>query len=120
LSADSTQLQLNERRRLPIGAEILDDGVHFRVWAPKRKRVDVRIGGRDHPLTREATGHFSGLVAGAKAGTLYKIVLDGGDAFPDPASRFQPHGPHEESEVIDPSGFGWTDVAWRGVGTRGV
>src|SRR5882762_4555264 len=30
------------RRRLPVGAEFLSDGsVHFRVWAPKRKRVEV-------------------------------------------------------------------------------
>ena len=31
------------RRRLPIGAEVLPGGggVHFRVWAPKRRSVAV-------------------------------------------------------------------------------
>jgi maltooligosyltrehalose trehalohydrolase len=34
---------------------------------------------------------------------------------PDPASRFQPEGPHGSSEAVDPSRFAWTDAAWRGV-----
>jgi maltooligosyltrehalose trehalohydrolase len=42
----------------------------------------------------------------------YRIRLDQG-AFPDPMSRFQPEGPHEWSQVVDP-GFAWTDGAWRG------
>ena len=39
--------------------------------------------------------------------------------YPDPASRFQPQGPHGPSEVIDPSAFAWTDRGWRGVGVTG-
>src|SRR5690606_25766983 len=32
-------------RRLPIGAEVQPGGgVHFRVWAPRRERVDVVVG----------------------------------------------------------------------------
>jgi 1,4-alpha-glucan branching enzyme len=31
-------------RRLPVGAEILPEGgVHFRVWAPDRKKVEVLL-----------------------------------------------------------------------------
>jgi maltooligosyltrehalose trehalohydrolase len=114
LSADQAKLLLN-RRRLPIGAEILDGGVHFRVWAPKRKRVDVRIGKDMHALAREpgGDGYFSGVVAGIAAGARYKFVLDGGDAFPDPASRFQPDGPHGDSEVVDVARYRWRDAAWR-------
>src|SRR3712207_7863668 len=37
------------------------------------------------------------------------------DAFPDPASRFQPEGPHGPSQVVDPSTFQWTDCGWRGI-----
>ena len=60
-------------------------------------------------LTPEASGYFSGLVAGAGAGTLYRYRLDGEAAlYPDPASRFQPRGPHGPSQVIDPDIF---DVA---------
>ena len=42
------------KRRMPIGADVSDDGVHFRVWAPKRQRVEVvsEVGSFD--LTREA------------------------------------------------------------------
>ena len=103
-------------RRLAIGAEVQPGGVHFRVWAPKRQKVEVVFeGGRAaQPLAREAGGHFSGFAEGVRAGARYRFRLDGGDAFPDPASRFQPDGPHGPSEVIDPS-FDWTDGAWRGV-----
>ena len=104
-------------RRLPIGAEAGAGGVHFRVWAPDRKRVEVVIEGRDeaHRLVADAGGYHAGWAPHVGAGARYRYRLDGGDAFPDPASRFQPEGPHGPSEVIDPGGFGWTDTAWRGV-----
>lgn len=104
------------RRRLPVGAELDAEGVHFRVWAPKRTRVDVTIGGRSHALEREpGTGYFSGSVRDVGAGERYKFQLDGAGAFPDPASRSQPDGPHGASQVVDPTRFVWTDGAWPGV-----
>jgi maltooligosyltrehalose trehalohydrolase len=113
-------------RRVPVGAEVrAEGGVHFRVWAPKRQTVEVVIeggpgtGAAPVALEREGDGCFSGTVAGAAAGTLYRYRLDGGDAFPDPASRFQPRGPHGPSEVIDPGAFAWSDEAWRGAGPDG-
>jgi maltooligosyltrehalose trehalohydrolase len=39
--------------------------------------------------------------------------------FPDPASRFQPEGPHGPSQVIDPSAFAWTDADWKGLTLEG-
>lgn len=114
----------NVHRRLPIGAQCVPDGgVEFRVWAPKRKRVEVVFESRGSPspdveraieLTAEDDGYFSGYAADAHAGSLYRYRLDGRDAFPDPASRFQPSGPHGPSEVVDPSTFQWADDAWRG------
>jgi len=108
-------------RRLPVGAEVQPaGGVHFRVWAPRRARVEVVVeaggGGTAaaHELRREEGGYFSGLVDDAGAGTLYRYRLDGGQAYPDPASRFQPEGPHGPSQVVDPGTFAWTDGAWRG------
>jgi len=89
------------KRRRATGAELVDGGVHFRVWAPERKRVAVVIDDRDHPLEREASGHFSGFVQGARAGTRYRFRLDGeSETYPDPASRYQPEGPHGPSEVF--------------------
>jgi maltooligosyltrehalose trehalohydrolase len=70
-------------------------------------------------LTAEDGGYFSGVDPKAKAGDLYRFRLDGGDAFPDPASRFQPEGPHGPSMIVDPHAFAWTDHAWRGVSIEG-
>jgi maltooligosyltrehalose trehalohydrolase len=112
-------------RRLSMGAELASGGVHFRVFAPKRKHVEVVIESSGAPsrtlmLTRSDDGHFAGLCDGVRAGSLYRLRLDG-DAklFPDPASRFQPDGPHGPSQVVDPSSFTWTDEAWPGVKLRG-
>src|SRR6202043_2549400 len=65
----------------------------------------------------EAGGYFSAIVASARAGSLYQFKLDHDDyLYPDPASRFQPQGPHGPSQVVDPGQFSWTDREWRGVG----
>lgn len=110
-------------RRLPIGAELVPGGVHFRVWAPRANKLAVELWDSrdtqrppDHVayLNAEAHGYFSNLVAEARAGMFYKFHLGEG-SFPDPASRFQPDGPHGASEIIDPSHFKWTDGNWRGV-----
>ena len=109
-------------RRIPVGAETQPGGgVHFRVWAPDRSGVEVVIEGRaaPMPLSPEPAGYFAGLAPGVGAGARYRYRLDGHDAFPDPASRFQPEGPHGPSEVIDPSGFHWTDPGWRGLRLEG-
>ncbi|HZI17417.1 MAG TPA: malto-oligosyltrehalose trehalohydrolase [Pyrinomonadaceae bacterium] len=111
---------MNQPRRLPVGAEPRPGGVDFRVWAPKRRRVEVLIedgGTREgFDLKEEGGGYFSGTVSAARAGSLYRFRLDGGDSYlyPDPASRFQPEGPHGPSQVVDPARFDWTDAGWRG------
>jgi len=107
-------------KKLPVGAEIVPGGVHFRVWAPARSRVQVIC--NDGPaltLTREGEYH-AGTYAGAREGTRYWFRLDEDDRrYPDPVSRYQPDGPHGPSEVIDPSAFAWTDASWPGVTLRG-
>ncbi|HTJ23683.1 MAG TPA: malto-oligosyltrehalose trehalohydrolase [Gemmatimonadaceae bacterium] len=114
-------------RRFPIGVEILDRTpgcarVHARVWAPDCRSVEPVIeddpaGPPDSsaPLLPEGNGYFSGLIANVEAGTRYRFRLDGGAAYPDPASRFQPDGPHGPSMVVDPASFTWTDAHWPGV-----
>ena len=52
---------------------------------------------------------------GLQAGSRYRFRLDGGRSLPDPASRYQPDGPHGASQVVDPSLFRWTDAAWTGI-----
>ena len=113
------------RRRLPVGAEVAPDGgVHFRVWAPRRRRVEVvfETEGRQAAteLQEEDGGYFSAHVRGTGDGTLYRFRLDGEDyLYPDPASRFQPEGPHGPSRVVDPSKFAWTDAEWKGAQLKG-
>src|SRR5437016_5863217 len=109
-------MQIMVRRRLPIGAEVSPDGVHFRVWAPRRKRVEVIFEeGRTLPLESEADGYFQALDERSEPGMLYRFRVDGlAQLLPDPASRFQPQGPHGPSQIVDPSTFQWTDGDWRG------
>ena len=110
------------RRRLPIGAEYLPgEGTHFRVWAPAAREVDVVLddGAQAVPLRAETGGYFSGWVPAAKPGTRYRFRLDGGEACPDPASRWQPEGPHGPSEVVALDAFAWSDASWRGVSAKG-
>ncbi len=98
-------------------------GTHFRVWSPKRSKVEVVLEGpakASLELQRDKDGYFSGFSPDAHAGTLYRFRLDGNKAlFPDPISRFQPQGPHGPSRVIDPSAFRWTDESWKGVPAHG-
>jgi maltooligosyltrehalose trehalohydrolase len=105
--------------RLPFGANARGGAVEFRVWAPGHDRVDVVLYGpaaeEVRPLDPVGAGWFSAHAEGAGAGARYRYRLDGGDAFPDPASRSQPDGVHEPSEVVDPSAFAWSDGGWAGV-----
>lgn len=111
-------------RRLPVGAEYLHGvGTHFRVWAPAAQEVQLILEGPGTPcalpLQSEAGDYFCGLAAEARPGTRYRFRLDDGEPWPDPASRWQPEGPHGASEVVDPWAFAWTDAAWKGVTPRG-
>src|SRR5579864_9427916 len=109
--------QSTPARRLPIGAEPQSGGgVHFRVWAPAADNVAVDIDGAGSVrLSAEADGYFSGLVDSIGAGERYRFRVDGEKLLPDPASRFQPDGPHDSSEIIDPTRFKWTDTTWLGL-----
>src|SRR6266536_2419148 len=116
------------KRRYPIGAELIGESkTHFRVWAPKAQHVDLVLeesaaknaGRTFHRLDREEGGYFPG-VANVGAGACYRFRVNKAEHFhPDPASRFQPDGPHGSSCVIDPTTFQWTDSHWPGVKLKG-
>ncbi|HSG39538.1 MAG TPA: malto-oligosyltrehalose trehalohydrolase [Thermoanaerobaculia bacterium] len=98
-----------------LGAIDLENGdCRFRVWAPNAERVEVDLDGRRAALEPTENGYFEGVVEGAGPGTLYAYRLDGGDARPDPASRFQPGTVHGPSQVVARR-FDWTDEGWRGL-----
>jgi maltooligosyltrehalose trehalohydrolase len=124
LQADKNAM-MTVQRRYPIGAEILPEGgVHFRVWAPKSPSVAIELFASNspkpvtHPLLREGGGYFSGTIPDAAPGMLYRVRLGSG-SFPDPASRFQPEGPHGPSQIVDRNSFQWTDKSWRGIKREG-
>jgi maltooligosyltrehalose trehalohydrolase len=110
-SAPSTTWQMT------LGATVEHVGVRFRVWAPKRARVDVVLedDGRSFPLLKDEAGYFSGLVPIARAGMRYRYRLDNGDAYPDPCSRYQPEGPHGPSLIVDHSAYEWQTTGWSGI-----
>ncbi len=111
------------RRRLPIGAEPQPGGgVHFRLWAPAAAEIwlDIDDGGA-HRMSAEPDGYFSALIEGARVGMRYRFRLDDSDRrLPDPASRFQPEGPHGPSEIVDPAPFAWSDAGWSGLPPEGL
>lgn len=115
------------RRRFPVGAELVEGGIHFRLWAPKASSVKVVLDDPekpDHPavidLTPEIGGYWSALVAAARPGMLYRFDLGSPDQlYPDPVSRYQPEGPYGPSLIIDPSRFNWTDQRWQGISEQG-
>jgi maltooligosyltrehalose trehalohydrolase len=116
-------------RRYPIGVEILrqEDGrsaAHARVWAPAARTVELVAEDQngntiEFRLDAEGTGYYSGFTSIAEAGTRYRFRLDEGEAYPDPASRFQPDGPHGPSMVIDPHHYQWRDAGWKGLSIEG-
>jgi maltooligosyltrehalose trehalohydrolase len=71
------------------------------VWAPRVRSLAVRVGGRTVPMEREDRGVWRVSVEGAAAGDDYLLVLDGERERPDPRSRFQPHGVHGPSRLVD-------------------
>ena len=114
------------KRRYPIGAELIGENqTHFRVWAPKAQEIDVVLenaAGAEPQfcsLTAEPGGYFSG-AANAGSGARYRFRLNGAENFyPDPASRFQPDGPHGPSCIVDPANFRWSDADWAGLKLKG-
>jgi len=116
--SDDRSFPLPAWRRLPVGAEPAPDGgVHVRVWAPRRRNVAIVLedGKNAVGLTPEPGGYFSGLVRDARAGSRYRFLLDDAIALADPASRFQPEGPHGPSMVVDPTTYRWQDGDWGGI-----
>ena len=82
--------------------------MHVHLLAP-RERLSL--------LAPAADGYHGGVMEDVDPGALYLYRLDARLERPDPASRFQPHGVHGPSQVMD-ARFDWTDGAWRGIPLR--
>jgi maltooligosyltrehalose trehalohydrolase len=115
-----------------FGAQLRDGGgVDFRLWAPGAKRVElvlkIQVADGDEARFIEAHGNacqgdedpaqewYELFVPEATAGSRYRWRIDGELDVPDPASRSNPDGVHDFSEVVDPLSFEWkSSSAWRG------
>lgn len=107
-------------RSYPIGAEIANNGAHFRIWAPNAKKITLNITTKSDRLkirmTPEQEGYSGCFVADVDPGALYQFQLDDGETlYPDPASRYQPLGPHGPSRLENNIHFAWSDAHWQGV-----
>lgn len=91
------------------------------MWAPFAKKVEVHFSfpqDRIVPLQDAPRGYHHGVVEGVGTDTLYQYRLDGERERPDPASRFQPHGVHGPSQIVEPR-FPWDDGHWFGIPLQG-
>jgi malto-oligosyltrehalose trehalohydrolase len=112
---------VKHQHRMPFGAELVPDGVRFRLWAPKARELAVVLqdagsstgGERLYPMQRAEDGWFALTTRAAKRGSRYQFAVEG-LRVPDPASRYQPDDVHGPSMVIDPDAYDWSPVAWRG------
>ena len=67
------------RRRYPIGAELMEGGVHFRVWAPAAKKLTLVLESpepRELALRAEDGGYHSLLVDTLTAGVRIRRKLN--------------------------------------------
>ncbi|KQS96854.1 malto-oligosyltrehalose trehalohydrolase [Rhizobium sp. Leaf391] len=92
-----------------------NDEVLFTLWAPLQQTVSLRIDGEeDRPMQRHEEGWHVLPLNTPKNGLRYGFLLEDGVTVPDPASRFQPDGPHGLSELIDLGACEWQALDWKG------
>jgi len=106
--------------RLPVGANVIKiEGktkeIHFRVWAPKVKKLSLCItndANRHYEMKQEPHGYYSCTIETDLWPLEYMYLIDDTTLRPDPASRWQPYGVHKASRVYDHNSFIWKDSSW--------
>jgi maltooligosyltrehalose trehalohydrolase len=107
------------RHAMPFGATLDRDGrAVWRLWAPSARQVELLLLVPDaEPVALAAGDAGQGWAQVVRdqvaAGQCYQWRIDGDLVVPDPASRWNPGGPHGPSVLIDPTTFEW-DADWRG------
>jgi maltooligosyltrehalose trehalohydrolase len=103
--------------RLSHGATWLgNEGVRFRVWAPELSSLSLQLSQGPAIAMHRDGEDFELLAPDAQPGDDYSFLFEDGRLRPDPVSRFQPHGVHASSQVVDPDAFIWSDRDWKGIG----
>eukprot|EP01113_Clastostelium_recurvatum_P012486 TRINITY_DN1649_c0_g1_i3.p1 TRINITY_DN1649_c0_g1~~TRINITY_DN1649_c0_g1_i3.p1 ORF type:complete len:716 (+),score=111.68 TRINITY_DN1649_c0_g1_i3:61-2148(+) len=98
-----------------LGAVYTGSGTTFRVWSPTASTIElIFTDDKGEPmkdpvaLKKNEDNYWEATVQSAQPGTLYKYKIDGKGPFPDLVSRFQPHGVHGPSMVVDPNAYKWS------------
>lgn len=84
----------------------------FRVWAPNAHETELVLDDERRPMEPQPGGWWALVVPEAEPGVDYAYSLDGGPPLPDPRSRWQPHGVHGPSRLVDLDAFVWGDARW--------
>lgn len=69
-------------------------------------------------MSKDACGFHSVRLQNISPEANYLYRLDGNEEWPDPASRWQSHGPHGPSQVVDTASFPWTVHSWKPLDLR--
>ena len=108
----------SDRWALRFGANVTPSGVNFRLWAPRLESVKLLLcedPPRALPMQPEHGGEFAVFVPALRAGVDYQFLTGKDRRLPDPVSRWQPHGVHGASRVVDSAAFQWSDQQWSGI-----
>jgi maltooligosyltrehalose trehalohydrolase len=106
-----------QRHDMPFGAELVEGGVRFRLWAPIAKSVAVLLfdagAMRALPMHPLPDGWFELVTDAAQAGSRYKFRIGAGMDVPDPAARAN-EDIEGASVVIDALKYEWRNESWHG------
>jgi 1,4-alpha-glucan branching enzyme len=118
--------QKNITPQTPMGANLIDGGVTFKIWAPAALEIFINYDnhwnkGADSKtlLAKDPRGFWTGFVPGLKDGTEYKYWVVGTgttDYKRDPYARelsAQPPFPESNCVVRDPASYPWHDQGFR-------
>lgn len=101
--------------RYSFGPIVSEQGVTFRLWAPKQQRMRLVVyGAGPQTMTATTDGWHVLDVEKAGPGSYYNFMLPNDLLVPDPASRFQPYDVHGPSEVVEADTFAWLADNWQG------
>lgn len=86
----------------------------FQVWAPRARKVAVRVGNTSHTMNPVGDrGWWTGVVEEAVPGVDYAFFLDDDpNPYPDPRAMWMPNGVHGSSRLYGGGKFAWSDKGW--------
>src|SRR3712207_5070831 len=85
---------------MPFGAEALEEGVRFRLWAPTAGEVALVLDGAERPMRDVGNGWRELIANDAAPGQRYGFRVAEDLVVPDPASRFQPEDAHAACLIV--------------------